>query len=111
MKAGKGKIAMKRLSVILKAVLLRRTKNTMVNGKPLIALPGRKIIVVTVPFSDPAELEFYRAVESKINLMMNAFVKSGTVNNNYTNILIFLLVSPFLLLLEYIADTTWSRRE
>lgn len=95
-KAGRGKLAMSRLSVILKAVLLRRTKNTLVNGRPLITLPGREVIVVTVPFADPAELEFYDAVRLRMESKMSALVKAGTVNSNYTNVLIFLLVSFYL---------------
>lgn len=83
---------MDRLSVILRGVLLRRTKNTMVNGKPLITLPGRDVRVITVPFSDPKEREFYVAVESRMQSKMEALVKAGTVTSNYTNVLIALLV-------------------
>jgi hypothetical protein len=38
--------------VILKAVLLRRTKMTLIDGKPLITLPKREIFMVTSVFLD-----------------------------------------------------------
>jgi hypothetical protein len=46
------KIAMTRLAVVLKAVMLRRTKTMMIDGKPLLALPEREIIEIKGPFLD-----------------------------------------------------------
>lgn len=46
------KIAMTRLAVVLKAVMLRRTKTMMIDGKPLLQLPKREIIEVKGPFLD-----------------------------------------------------------
>lgn len=68
-KKGRGKVAMARLAVsldstslrlklmilpqvILKAVMLRRKKTTMIDGKAIINLPGREVILVSVPFKD-----------------------------------------------------------
>ncbi len=52
-KQGRAKLGMARLSVVLKAVMLRRTKLTLVDGKPLLQLPKREIIEVKGPFLDP----------------------------------------------------------
>lgn len=38
--------------VVLKAVMLRRTKKTEIDGKPLIELPEREIVLVKGPFLD-----------------------------------------------------------
>lgn len=46
------KIAMTRLAVVLKAVMLRRTKGMMIDGKSLLVLPKREIITVKGPFLD-----------------------------------------------------------
>lgn len=46
------KIAMTRLAVVLKAVMLRRTKGMMIDGKPLLSLPKREVIEVKGPFLD-----------------------------------------------------------
>ncbi|GAA6015721.1 hypothetical protein JCM10207_008774 [Rhodosporidiobolus poonsookiae] len=85
------KIAFARLSIVLKAVMLRRTKTMEVNGKPLLQLPDREIIEVKGPFLDDEELKFYKAVEEAMALQMNAYIKSGTVMQNYTEVLIKLL--------------------
>lgn len=39
------------------------------------------------------ERAFYKAVEEKMTLTMNAFLKAGTAMSNYTSVLILLLVS------------------
>lgn len=47
LKDGKGGTrAMKRLQVVLKATMLRRTKDQVINGKKLIELPPRTVSVV-----------------------------------------------------------------
>lgn len=87
---GRGKLAMRRLHVILKAIMLRRTKTTLIDGKPLLQLPKRTVHSVIADFSKE-EREFYDALENRTKLTLNKFVTAGTVNNNYTNILCLLL--------------------
>ncbi|GAA5967015.1 hypothetical protein JCM21900_002355 [Sporobolomyces salmonicolor] len=84
-------VALARLAVVLKAIMLRRTKTMVVDGKPLLVLPAREIIEVKGPFLDAEEEAFYRAVEEKMTLSMNAFLKAGTAMQNYTQVLIKLL--------------------
>ncbi|GAA5878782.1 hypothetical protein JCM1840_007244 [Sporobolomyces johnsonii] len=85
------KVALARLAVVLKAIMLRRTKTMVVDGKPLLVLPAREIIEVKGPFLDAEEEAFYKAVEEKMALSMNAFLKAGTAMQNYTQVLIKLL--------------------
>lgn len=44
LKAKRAKIAMARLQVVLAAIMLRRTKTMLIDGKPLLQLPAREII-------------------------------------------------------------------
>lgn len=60
LKNGRAKLAMARLAVVLKAVMLRRTKTMMIEGKPLLTLPKREIIAVKGPFVDPSVLHHAR---------------------------------------------------
>ncbi|KAK1925490.1 SNF2 family N-terminal domain-containing protein [Papiliotrema laurentii] len=87
---GQTKVAMKRLHVLLKAVMLRRTKDATLDGKPILNLPGRTVDIVACEF-DKEEREFYTALEQQTALTFNKFVKAGTVMSNYTSVLTMLL--------------------
>jgi SNF2 family DNA or RNA helicase len=50
---GRAKTAMTRLHVILKAILLRRTKFQQLDGKPILKLTKRNVHIVKLEFSDP----------------------------------------------------------
>ncbi|KZT54103.1 hypothetical protein CALCODRAFT_473944 [Calocera cornea HHB12733] len=89
-KAGKPARPMKRLQVILKVIMLRRTKNDQVNGQPLLKLPSREVKVVKCEF-DNDELEFYAALQARTTLTFNKFLKRGDVMKNYTSVLVLLL--------------------
>ncbi|KAG9313720.1 hypothetical protein JVU11DRAFT_6070 [Chiua virens] len=80
--------ALKRLHVVLKAIMLRRTKNQMLNGKPLLKLPERNLELVECSFS-ATEKEFYRLLESRMNSEVNKLVQSEHVS--YTHVLVLLL--------------------
>lgn len=70
LKQGRGKVAMQRLHVILKAVLLRRTKTDQIDGKPILSLPARNIHLVKIPFADADELAFYKALSEKAQMQI-----------------------------------------
>ncbi|TFY74691.1 hypothetical protein EWM64_g9322 [Hericium alpestre] len=89
-KSGKSVRAMKRLHVVLKAIMLRRRKTDMINGKPLIDLPARSVEVLQCEFDDD-ERAFYHSVENRIEEQMNKLLKSGDVMKNYTHVLVLLL--------------------
>ncbi|KAJ9112340.1 hypothetical protein QFC19_000760 [Naganishia cerealis] len=89
-KEGRTKLAMKRLHAVLKAIMLRRTKDATIDGKPILNLPARKVEVVQC-FFDPAERDFYDAFEQKQGLTFNKFLKAGTALSNYTSMLTMLL--------------------
>ncbi|KAK3845402.1 MAG: SNF2 family N-terminal domain-containing protein [Linnemannia gamsii] len=82
--------AMQRVQALLKAVCLRRTKTSLVDGKPILNLPDRNVEIVHAPFSHD-ESAFYHSLENRIRDRFNAYVKAGTVMKNYSNILVLLL--------------------
>jgi SNF2 family DNA or RNA helicase len=82
--------AMRKLQAVLKAILLRRTKTSEIDGKPIITLPPKTEEIQHVVF-DEHQQEFYSALESKTKLQFNKYMKAGTVGKNYSNILVLLL--------------------
>lgn len=84
------KNAMLKLQAVLKAILLRRTKTSRIDGKPIITLPPKTEEIQHVVFSDD-EQAYYNSLESRTQLQFNKYMKAGTVGKNYSNILVLLL--------------------
>lgn len=82
--------AMRQLQALLKAILLRRTKKSQIDGKPILNLPERTTEASHAAFSED-EAVFYSALESRTQLQFNKYLKAGTVGRNYSNILVLLL--------------------
>lgn len=82
--------AMKKLQVLLRGILLRRTKKSQIDGKPILNLPERTTEIQHAPFNDE-QSDFYKALENRTRLQFNKYLKSGTVGRNYSNILVLLL--------------------
>ncbi|PYH94755.1 hypothetical protein BO71DRAFT_398695 [Aspergillus ellipticus CBS 707.79] len=81
---------MMQLQVLLKAVLLRRTKTSKIDGKPILQLPPKISERVHAVFSED-EQEFYNALETRSQLEVNKYMEAGTIGRNYSNILVLLL--------------------
>lgn len=62
---GERMVSMKKLRAVLLAIMLRRTKDSKVDGKPLIELPKKSVNPVYVTM-DEAEKEFYQQLEGSI---------------------------------------------
>ena len=82
--------AMQKLQALLKAILLRRTKKSKIDGKPILTLPERTTKHQHAVFSED-ELAFYKALETQTQLQFNKYLKAGTVGRNYSNVLVLLL--------------------
>lgn len=82
--------AMQQLRVVLKAVMLRRTKSTLIDGKPIVTLPEKTQLEEEAVFSED-ELKFYKDLESRSQVQFNKYLRQGTVGKNYSNILVLLL--------------------
>ncbi len=81
---------MRKLQALLKAILLRRTKKSQIDGKSILDLPERTTEQSHAIFSDD-ELAFYQALETHTQLTFNKYLKANTVGRNYSNILVLLL--------------------
>lgn len=82
--------AIEKLRVLLKVILLRRTKSTEIDGKPILSLPPRIVELETNSF-DNEETSFYKELENQTASKMNSFLKSKSINKNYSSILVLLL--------------------
>ncbi|CAN8321317.1 unnamed protein product [Cochlearia groenlandica] len=80
----------KKLQAVLKAIMLRRTKGTLLDGQPIINLPPKTINLSKVDFSEE-ERSFYKKLESDSRSQFKAYAAAGTLNQNYANILLMLL--------------------
>ena len=82
---------MPKLQALLKAICLRRSKFSKMDGKPILeGLPPRATHEKHAEFSKD-ERDLYKAVESKTQLQFNRYLESGSVGRNYTTILVLLL--------------------
>lgn len=82
--------AMEKLQALLKAILLRRTKKSEIDGEPILQLPEKSTTESRAIF-DKDQLEFYQALERKSQIQFNRYVKAGTVGKNYATALVLLL--------------------
>ncbi|KAJ3297138.1 hypothetical protein HK104_000794 [Borealophlyctis nickersoniae] len=87
---GRRKRAVKRLQIILAAIMKRRTKQTKINGKPLFNLPARTVELIKIPFN-PSAAAFYQQLEEKLKEKLEKLTKDGNVTKNYANIFTMLL--------------------
>ncbi|KAF2714028.1 hypothetical protein K504DRAFT_473184 [Pleomassaria siparia CBS 279.74] len=79
-----------RLQILLKSIMLRREKTSLVDGKQICTIPPKVIKLENVEFSDD-ERQLYDVIEKGARLQFNGYLKKGTVNNNYANVLVLLL--------------------
>lgn len=70
--------------------MLRRRKDHILNGKPVISLPARTVNIVKCEF-DEDEREFYKGLEGKMKTEVDRLVELGTVEKSYTSVLTMLL--------------------
>jgi SNF2 family DNA or RNA helicase len=83
--------SMKKLQAVLKAILLRRSKTSRVDGEPILKnLPLITTEVTHVVF-DAEQQAYYSALETQTQLKFNKYLKNGSVGKNYSNILVLLL--------------------
>ncbi|KAK6931777.1 SNF2, N-terminal [Dillenia turbinata] len=80
----------KKLQAVLRAVMLRRTKGTLIDGEPIINLPPKTILLSRVDFS-PEERAFYNKLETETRSQFKEYAAAGTLTQNYANILLMLL--------------------
>ncbi|GAB2301162.1 hypothetical protein Dimus_035195 [Dionaea muscipula] len=80
----------KKLQAVLKTIMLRRTKATLIDGEPIINLPPKSVELKKVEFS-VEERDFYSRLESDSRAQFAEYEAYGTIQQNYVNILLMLL--------------------
>jgi SNF2 family DNA or RNA helicase len=70
--------------------MLRRQKDSEVDGKPISTIPPKHSNIDNVEFEDE-EFALYKALETKSQLQMNKYLQKGTMTANYANVLVLLL--------------------
>ncbi|TPX30674.1 hypothetical protein SmJEL517_g05813 [Synchytrium microbalum] len=85
---GRSKEALQKVQAILKAIMLRRMKTTLVDGKPLLNLPARDVKLTAYELGGD-EREYYLSLETKMQKKLKKYIKAGHVNAS--NVLAMLL--------------------
>ncbi|KAF9076667.1 SNF2 family N-terminal domain-containing protein [Rhodocollybia butyracea] len=79
---GPGKIAFKKLKILLDRMMLRRTKLQRADD---LGLPPR-IVIVRRDYFSPEEKELYRSLFTDAKRQFGTYLDQGTLLNNYSNI-------------------------
>ncbi|XP_019423648.1 PREDICTED: helicase-like transcription factor CHR28 isoform X1 [Lupinus angustifolius] len=101
----------RKLQAVLKTIMLRRTKGTLLDGEPIISLPPKSVELKKVDFSRE-ERDFYSRLEADSRAQFQEYANAGTVKQNYVNILLMLLrlrqaCDHPLLVNHYNSDPLW----
>ncbi|KAI3971952.1 hypothetical protein MKX01_030153 [Papaver californicum] len=102
----------KKLQAVLKTIMLRRTKATVIDGEPIIMIPPKTIELKKVDFS-MEERDFYSQLEADSRAQFKVYAAAGTVKQNYVNILLMLLrlrqaCDHPLLVKGYTSNSVWK---
>lgn len=89
-KSGMETPAMLRLQTLVKSLILRRNKDSHLDGQRIIDLEERTDVEVYVEF-DEDQKAFYEALVHRQRLKFNKYLKAGTVMRNYVRVLTWLL--------------------
>lgn len=81
---------MQQLRVLVKAVCLRRTKESKIYGQPILQLPPKVIEKVHTVFSE-TENEMYNALNTKTQSQVTRLLDAGVLGRNYSHVLVLLL--------------------
>ncbi|KAJ7131709.1 SNF2 family DNA-dependent ATPase [Mycena crocata] len=88
-------LAGQRAQVILKPLLLRRTKNSTLEGKPILQLPPKDVEIVKLQFSDEeretCSCLAVHSFEKRTKIRLNRFIRDGTLVKNHAAVLVMIL--------------------
>lgn len=83
-------VAMNQLRALLKTIMLRRKKNSKLDGKPILQLPQKTEHILKQSYPR-GSATFYKQLEEKSQVTFNEYLRDGTVGRNYSHILVPLL--------------------
>lgn len=81
-------LGLQRLGIVLKSIMLRRTKDAKYEGRRVLELPERTVKIVSRDFGSEHERDFYRELEERIQTHWN---KAQKAPMNYMGALVMLL--------------------
>jgi SNF2 family DNA or RNA helicase len=99
-------LAVTRLQTIMQTFLLRRRKDSMLDGKKLIELPEKEVKLIKLEFSKE-EREIYQMVEARSQAKFNRYLRAGTVLK-YGIFVDFLLLAPYICILGITIKFSYS---
>ena len=70
--------------------MLRRTKESELDGKKILQLPPKTVEIVQLEFS-PEERAVYASVEQRARVRVNKYLRAGTILKHYHVILVMLM--------------------
>lgn len=83
-------LAMRRINELKDRTMLVRKKTDLLNGEPIITLPGRTNVTEYCTF-DNDELAFYLALQNKVQIEVRKFMRASKGDRKFTNLLVKLL--------------------
>ncbi|XP_049452443.1 helicase-like transcription factor isoform X1 [Epinephelus fuscoguttatus] len=78
------------LQTLVKCITLRRTKNSELNGRPLVSLPEKTVCVEQVELSQ-SERDEYELARNEGRKTIRRYVAEGSVLRNYADVLAILM--------------------
>ncbi|KAM0333498.1 hypothetical protein ACHAQA_002161 [Verticillium albo-atrum] len=82
--------ALNTFRVLLQKTMLRRDKNSKINGQRILQLPDKTEEIIHIDL-EGEQLEYYKAVTENAKVMFNAYIRKGSSNKQYTVLLVQLL--------------------
>ncbi|KAG5370034.1 ATP-dependent helicase ULS1 [Yarrowia sp. C11] len=82
--------SMKRLQSLLAMIMLRRGKDSKINGAPILNLPPKTVETDTIDFSED-ERKFYQDLETGAQRRVSRLMRQGGIGKHYQNVLVLLL--------------------
>ncbi|BFY99337.1 hypothetical protein BsWGS_02381 [Bradybaena similaris] len=79
--ASKDESAMQRVFHLMRNLALRRTKTQQVNGKPLLELPARNVVLKKLTLSQE-QREAYDLMENEGKILIRGYIENNTVRNH-----------------------------
>lgn len=85
----KPRLAAKRCQAIMRPLMIRRNKDTELNGRKILELPPKTTNMAWQEF-ELDERAIYAAVEQRAKVRVSKFLKAGTLMKNYSVVLVLL---------------------
>lgn len=82
--------SMKRLQSLLAMIMLRRGKDSKINGAPILNLPPKVVENDVIDFSED-ERQFYVDLETGAQRRVSKLMRQGGIGKHYQNVLVLLL--------------------